>query len=98
MQHSLRSRLEITRTTVTTVDDAETRVPGEDKISKYQTIDFPATFADLRNKAKIEGKNINSGVDFETWANERGDVLPSTKGPKASDSSRSHWQEIVALT
>jgi hypothetical protein len=56
-----------TRTTVTTVDDAETGVPGEDKISKYQTINFPATFADPLNTAKIQGKNLQSGVDFQTW-------------------------------
>ncbi|KAJ5173845.1 uncharacterized protein N7500_001776 [Penicillium coprophilum] len=86
----------ITRTTVATVDDAETGVPGAAKISKYQSIDFPATFADPLNTAKIEGKNIESGVDFQTWANELGDVLPSTNGPSASDSSVSHWQEIVA--
>lgn len=55
------------RTTVTTVDDADTGVPGEDKISKYQTINFPATFADPLNTAKIQGKNLQSGVDFQTW-------------------------------
>ncbi|KAJ5504909.1 hypothetical protein N7463_007783 [Penicillium fimorum] len=54
-------------TTVTTVDDAETGVPGEDKISKYQTINFPATFEDPLNTAKIQGKNLQSGVDFHTW-------------------------------
>ncbi|OQD60623.1 hypothetical protein PENPOL_c022G07329 [Penicillium polonicum] len=85
-----------TRTTVTTVDDAETGVPGEDRISKYQTINFPATFDDPLNTAKIQGKNLQSGVDFHTWANELGDVLPSTNGPSASDSSVSHWQEITA--
>ncbi|KAJ5999263.1 hypothetical protein N7451_007073 [Penicillium sp. IBT 35674x] len=85
-----------TRTTVTTVDDAETGVPGEDKISKYQTINFPATFQDPLNTAKIQGKSIQSGVDFQTWANELGDVLPSTNGPSASVSSVSHWQEITA--
>ncbi|KAK5789005.1 hypothetical protein VI817_008129 [Penicillium citrinum] len=85
-----------TRTTVTTVNDVDTGVPGEDKISKYQTINFPATFEDERNTAKIRGKNLDSGVDFETWATELGDVMPSTNGPSASDSSRSHWQEIVA--
>ncbi|KAJ5635473.1 uncharacterized protein N7484_008786, partial [Penicillium longicatenatum] len=84
------------RTTVTTVDDADTGVPGEDKISKYQTINFPATFEDPLNTAKIKGKNLESGVDFQTWANELGDVLPSTNGPPASGSSRSHWQEIAA--
>lgn len=56
-----------TRTTVTTVDDADTGVPGEDKISKYQTINFPATFEDTRNTDKIRKKNLQSGVDFETW-------------------------------
>ncbi|KAJ5282017.1 hypothetical protein N7478_007389 [Penicillium angulare] len=85
-----------TRTTVATVDDTDTGVPGEDEISKYQSIDFPATFADPLNTKKIQGKNIESGVDFQTWANELGEVLPSTKGPAASDSSVSHWQEIVA--
>ncbi|KAJ5560127.1 hypothetical protein N7513_002526 [Penicillium frequentans] len=85
-----------TRTTVTTVDDADTGVPGEDKISKYQTINFPATFEDPRNTDEIRKKNLQSGHDFETWANELGDVLPSTNGPSASDSSVSHWQEITA--
>ncbi|KAL4807505.1 hypothetical protein BDV18DRAFT_158722 [Aspergillus unguis] len=85
-----------TRTTVTTVDDAETGVPGEDKISKYQTINFPATFEDPQNTAKIQGKNIQSGVNFQTLANELGDVLPSTNGPSASDSSVNHWREIAA--
>ncbi|CAI7630237.1 unnamed protein product [Penicillium glandicola] len=85
-----------TRTTVATVDEADTGVPGEDEISKYQSVDFPATFADPLSTEKIQGKNIESGVDFQTWANELGDVLPSTKGPAASDSSVSHWQEIVA--
>lgn len=56
-----------TRTTVATVDDADTGVPGEDEISKYQSIDFPATFADQLNTKKIQKKNIESGVDFQTW-------------------------------
>ncbi|KAJ5758369.1 hypothetical protein N7520_005525 [Penicillium odoratum] len=85
-----------TRTTVATVDDADTGVPGKEEISEYQSIDFPATFADPLNTKKIQGKNIKSGVDFQTWANELREVLPNTKGPAASDSSMSYWQEIVA--
>ncbi|KAJ5288017.1 hypothetical protein N7478_003703 [Penicillium angulare] len=55
------------RTTVVTVDNADTGVPGEDSISKYQGINFPATFEKSGNKAKIQDKKLNSGEDFETW-------------------------------
>lgn len=44
--------------------ESDTGVPGMDK---YQSVDFPRTFAVTANADIIQGKGINSWEQFETW-------------------------------
>lgn len=50
------------RSTVATIPDADTGVPG---MPKYQGIDFPATYS--ANTAKVNAQQISTGEDFQTW-------------------------------